>query len=227
MAGPWVDTHGHLFMLDDPSDVVLGRAADAGVRWIMCPGVDAATSEGARAIAEAHPTQVAWSTGLHPHDAERWPDECDRIAEMAPEAAAIGECGLDFYRNLAPRDAQIAAFSDQLALGSEHGLPVIIHCRDAFADVYELLGEADLGSQAVLHCWTGGPRWTNGRDTPLGCCTGSARSDHGRDRRPVPHARTAPGSDQRPLLRRSHRCSAGRGVGDHGRRRCRNDHRQR
>ena len=160
MAGPWVDTHGHLFMLDDPSDVVLGRAADAGVRWIMCPGVDAATSEGARAIAEAHPTQVAWSTGLHPHDAERWPDECDRIAEMASEAAAIGECGLDFYRNLAPRDAQIAAFSDQLALGNEHGLPVIIHCRDAFADVYELLGEADLGSRAVLHCWTGGPRWT-------------------------------------------------------------------
>ena len=156
----WVDTHGHLFMLDEPVDTVLDRAGAAGVDWILCPGIDAGTSAAARDIASQHPDRVGWSAGLHPHDAERWPSEADAIAALAPDAAAIGECGLDFYRNLSPRAAQLSAFGDQLALADEHGLPAIIHCRDAFADVYAVLEDVDLGSRAVLHCWTGGPKWT-------------------------------------------------------------------
>jgi TatD DNase family protein len=79
---------------------------------------------------------------------------------LVPEAAAVGETGLDFYRTLAPPDDQRRAFADQISLAQDHGKPLIVHCRDAFADVYEMLEAAVLGERAVLHCWTGGPRWT-------------------------------------------------------------------
>ncbi len=156
----WVDTHGHLFLVEDDPEAVLTRAVDAGVDWLLCPGVDVESSEQSQDIAERFPDRVLWSAGLHPHNADKWPDVADRISELAQDAAAIGECGLDWYRNLAPRDDQIRAFADQLVLATELGKPVIVHCRDAFKDVYEMLEEADLGDKAVLHCWTGGPKWT-------------------------------------------------------------------
>jgi TatD DNase family protein len=156
----WVDTHAHLFLMDDDEASVLERAVDAGVSWLVCPGVDVATSEQSRALAARFPERVLWSAGLHPHEAAQWPVVRDRIAELAQDAAAIGECGLDWYRNLAPRDEQMLAFSEQLTLASELNKPVIVHCRDAFSDVYDLLQAADLGERAVLHCWTGGSKWT-------------------------------------------------------------------
>jgi len=156
----WVDTHGHLFLIEDDPGSVLARAADAGVEWLMCPGVDVETSERSRDIASRFPDRVLWSAGLHPHDAENWVDVRDRIAELASEASAIGECGLDWYRNLSPRPEQIRAFGEQLDLASELGKPIIVHCRDAFKDVYEMLALADLGEAVVLHCWTGGGKWT-------------------------------------------------------------------
>ena len=156
----WVDTHGHLFLLEDEPSVTLSRAAAEGVDWVMCPGIDVATTERARAIARAHPDTVKWSAGLHPHEASSWPEVADRIAELARDADALGECGLDYYRNLAPRDLQKAAFAEQLSLASELAKPIIIHCRDAFADVHDALERAAIGERAVLHCWTGGPRWT-------------------------------------------------------------------
>jgi len=156
----WVDSHGHLFLLDEDPGVVLERAAAAGVSWLVCPGVDVASSEASRSLAQRFPGTVRWSAGLHPHDAGSWPDVADAIAELAAAADAVGECGLDWYRNLAPRDAQIAAFGEQIALAKDLEKPVIVHCRDAFADVYDILADADLGGRAVLHCWTGGTRWT-------------------------------------------------------------------
>jgi len=156
----WVDTHGHLFLLADAPGVVLGRARAAGVRWVMCPGVDLVTSQQARQIAADHPDTVLWSAGLHPHDASTWPTVRDDITELAQQASAIGECGLDWYRNLAPKEHQVQSFADQLELAQALGKPIIIHCRDAFADVFEMVGNAELGERAVLHCWTGGPKWT-------------------------------------------------------------------
>jgi TatD DNase family protein len=126
----------------------------------MCPGIDVPTSERSAEIAAAHPDRVRWSAGLHPHDASDWPDVADRISALAVGADAIGECGLDYYRNLAPRDQQLAAFRDQLELARDLQKPIIIHCRDAFADVHAELEAASIGELAVLHCWTGGSRWT-------------------------------------------------------------------
>jgi TatD DNase family protein len=156
----WVDTHGHLFLLEDHPRDVLSRAADAGVAWLMCPGIDAATSARSQAIAGEYPDRVLWSAGLHPHEASQWPDQEEAIVALASQAHALGECGLDYYRELSPREDQKRTFSAHLDLAASLDKPVIIHCRDAFADVYEMLEHASLGESAILHCWTGGPKWT-------------------------------------------------------------------
>ena len=126
----------------------------------MCPGTGLEESLVARAVAAEHPSRVRWSAGLHPHEASAWPEVEARIAALATEAHAIGECGLDYYRNLSPPDAQRIAFAAQLQLAATLDKPAIIHCRDAFADVYDAVAAAGLGANAVLHCWTGGPKWT-------------------------------------------------------------------
>jgi TatD DNase family protein len=154
----WVDTHCHL-QLDgrDPAEL-LARAS--AVDWLVVPGIDAASSTTARALAATYPDRVRWSAGLHPHDAAEWNSQRDTIEQLVADASAVGETGLDYYRNLAPREVQRQAFADHIILAREHTKPLIVHCRDAFADVYEMLAEAELGGRAILHCWTGGPRWT-------------------------------------------------------------------
>ena len=106
------------------------------------------------------PDRVLAASGLHPHDASRWPEEGDRIAELARSSVAIGECGLDFYRNLSPRDHQLTAFREQVALAEELDLPLIVHVRDAFREMFDELESSGAGPRTVLHCWTGGPKWT-------------------------------------------------------------------
>jgi TatD DNase family protein len=156
----WVDSHCHLFMLEGDPGAALDAAGDQGVSWIMAPGTDLETTLEARNLASQFPDRVEWSAGLHPHDASLWPDQGGRLSSLAAEAAAIGETGLDYYRNLSPREAQQASFAAQLDLATRLQKPIVVHCRDAFADVYEALEDAALGERAVLHCWTGGPRWT-------------------------------------------------------------------
>ncbi|MCP4308463.1 MAG: TatD family hydrolase [bacterium] len=163
MAGPkplWVDSHCHLFAAEGNTDEVLRRAHDAGVAWVMCPGIDLETSLQARRLSLEHRDMVMWAAGLHPHDAVRWSDEEARLTALIAEADAIGECGLDYYRDLSPRPLQREVFRRQLQLAGDLDKPIIVHCRDAFADVYEDVAAADLGERVVLHSWTGGPKWT-------------------------------------------------------------------
>lgn len=155
----WVDTHCHLQLTEaEPRDLV-DRAAEAGVGWIMVPGIDSVSSAAAQRLA-AKDDRLKWAAGLHPHDASRWSSQVDRISELAAEADAIGEIGLDFYRNLSPRGAQLEVCRAQIELGKQHDLPLIVHCRDAFAALFEVLEETGAGPRTVLHCWTAGPRWT-------------------------------------------------------------------
>jgi TatD DNase family protein len=127
--------------------------------WMVCPGTDAEGSEAAVALAAAHP-EVEAAVGLHPHDASRWREDGERIAELVRHAVAVGECGLDFYRNLSSREDQLVAFRAQVSLAGDVDLPLIVHCRDAFAELYDELERSGAGPRTVLHCWTGGPRWT-------------------------------------------------------------------
>jgi len=156
----WVDSHCHLFASEDQPEALLTRAAAAGVDWLMCPGIDLKTSLQARRIALDCPDQVMWAAGLHPHDAARWVDEEARLTALIGEADAIGECGLDYYRDLSPRPVQREVFRRQLQLAADLDKPIIVHCRDAFTDIYDDIEHAALGEQVILHSWTGGPKWT-------------------------------------------------------------------
>ncbi|CAN5247917.1 hypothetical protein BH18ACT5_BH18ACT5_06880 [soil metagenome] len=162
----WVDTHCHLQLDDRPPSELLDRAID--IDWVVVPGVDVESSRAAVALARTQSGRVKAAVGLHPHEAHRWPEQRDAIAALAREAAAVGETGLDFYRNMSSPEDQEESFVDQLRLSQELGKPLVIHCRDAFARMHDLLLEHNLGDQAVLHCWTGGRRWTR-RFLDLGC----------------------------------------------------------
>lgn len=154
----WVDTHCHL-QLDERDPIeLLRRAAD--VDWVVAPGTDLESSRAGLRLARTEPDRVLASAGLHPHDADAWPEQGDGISELAEHVAAFGETGLDYYRDLSPRQAQVDSFRAHIDLALSHGKPLIVHCRDAFRDVYAILEETGAGPITVLHCWTGGRKWT-------------------------------------------------------------------
>ena len=156
--GKWVDSHCHLQLDErDPADLL--ERADC-VRWVVAPGVDLDSSRAARRLSRRFPGRVRFAAGLHPHEAARWAQERDGLRELMAEADAVGETGLDFYRNLSPRPAQVESFTDHLRAARELGKPLIVHCRDAFREVHDLLESEGAGPRVVLHCWTGGPKWT-------------------------------------------------------------------
>ena len=158
MTSTWVDSHSHLQLSSTSPGELLARAND--VEWMVVPGIDLDSTAAAEALAGQHPERLLFTAGLHPHDASKWPEQRDGLAPFFEKAAAVGEIGLDFYRNLSPREAQIEAFRDQIRIGLELGKPLVVHVRDAFRDSFEIIDELGAGSQTVLHCWTGGPKWT-------------------------------------------------------------------
>lgn len=157
-----IDTHAHLDFphFDDDRERVIERATTAGVRAIVDIGTDLASSQAAVALAEAYP-QIYAAVGVHPHDAKTLTKETlEEMRALAshPKVVAIGEIGLDFYRDLSPRDKQRQAFQQQLALASEAGKPVIIHDRDAHSEVMAILRrwiEGGYQPAGVLHCFSG------------------------------------------------------------------------
>jgi len=156
----WVDSHCHLFASEELPATLLGRADDAGIDWLMCPGIDLETSLESHRLSMDHRSRVLWAAGLHPHDATRWAEEGGRLTSLIATADAVGECGLDYYRDLSPREVQRDVFRLHLELAGKLGKPIIVHCRDAFADVHGEVEAAGLGDRVVLHSWTGGPKWT-------------------------------------------------------------------
>ncbi|MCY3539392.1 MAG: TatD family deoxyribonuclease [Acidimicrobiia bacterium] len=154
----WVDTHCHLQIDTRSPDVLLNRARD--VRSVVVPGIDLESSRAARQIAHDLPGRAFYAAGLHPHHADDWPNQREGLRVLMEKAQAIGETGLDFYRNLAPEKAQIESFVGHHRIAIELSKPLIVHCRDAFRQVYEILESEGSGPWVVLHCWTGGPRWS-------------------------------------------------------------------
>ena len=161
-----IDTHAHLDFgqFDDDRNAVLDRAWQAGLIAVITIGIDLKTSRAAVALAEAH-ERVFATVGFHPHDAKR----ADAVAlaelrELAqhPRVVAIGEMGLDFYRDRSPRDVQRRVFRRQLQIAAELGKPVVVHDREAHADTLEILQQWIAESQTtfseyrgVLHCFSG------------------------------------------------------------------------
>lgn len=154
----WVDTHCHLQLDQRPATDLLDRAVD--VDWVVVPGVDVDSSTAAMELAVKFPDRVLATAGLHPHEASTWPAVAASIEAMVPDVSAVGETGLDFYRMLSPESDQIESFRAQIDFARRLDRPLIIHCRDAFAAVHEILEDTGAGPRAVLHSWTGGTRWT-------------------------------------------------------------------
>jgi TatD DNase family protein len=157
-----VDTHAHLDMKDFDADreAVLTRAIASGVKTILTVGTDVKSSETAIILAEKH-SQIYTAVGIHPHDTnDVQKTDIARISELAKhqKVVALGEMGLDFYRNYAPRDKQFQALSWQLQLASELCLPVVIHARQSAKEMIEILGEWIKKPHAeppgVIHCFS-------------------------------------------------------------------------
>jgi len=144
---------------DIDRDQVLQRARDAGITQLVVTGASREHSPKALALAQAHPGFLHATAGVHPHHALEYTDQCDaemRALHAHPQVVAVGECGLDHYRDLSPRPAQRRAFERQLQLASELGKPLFLHQRDAHVDFMGIMKDFQgrLGP-AVVHCFTG------------------------------------------------------------------------
>jgi TatD DNase family protein len=139
-------------------DAVLQRARKAGVERMVVTGASREGSEHALELAREHPGILHATAGVHPHHAGDYGAETDallRALAREPEVVAVGETGLDYFRDLSPRSAQRAAFEQQLAIAIELGMPLFLHQRDAHADFLALLKTArDRVPAVVVHCFT-------------------------------------------------------------------------
>ena len=139
-------------------DAVLDRARKAGVERMIVTGASREGSEHALALAHGHPEMLHATAGVHPHHAGDYGAETDallRTLAREPEVVAVGETGLDYFRDLSPRPAQRAAFEKQLAIAVDLGMPLFLHQRDAHDDFLALLKAArDRVPAVVVHCFT-------------------------------------------------------------------------
>jgi len=155
-----VDTHCHL---DEPGlsgrlEQVLSAANDAGVSRFIVPGVAGQHWARIASIADAR-RGIFPAYGLHPmHAAHFTPALLDRLKEYLPQAVAVGEIGLDYQCRDVPREVQVEAFRQQLRLAVQRGLPVLVHCRQAFRDLMDILRQEEVHRVGgVMHAFSGSP----------------------------------------------------------------------
>ncbi|MGQ9603373.1 MAG: TatD family hydrolase [bacterium] len=154
-----IDSHAHLTSekYHDDIDDVLERASECGISAIICVGFDLQSSRQSIELAERYPMVFA-AVGIHPHDAaslnEKTIGDLEDLCN-SNKVVAVGETGLDFYRNLSPRDSQEKAFIEQIALAKRKDLPLIVHSREAHSRVIEIL-RVERVSKGVMHCFSGG-----------------------------------------------------------------------
>jgi len=154
-----IDSHVHLNHPDyrEDQDDVVARARWAGVTGMMNIGFDLESSRETVSLARRFPF-IRGAVGVHPHDAKTYTDDVENeLSELLeePNIVAVGEIGLDYYRDLSPRDTQKAVFKRQLALARGKEKPVVIHCRDAFEDVMGILAADGSRYHGIFHAFSG------------------------------------------------------------------------
>ncbi|MFL6194868.1 MAG: TatD family hydrolase [Thermoanaerobaculia bacterium] len=159
LTGP-IDSHCHLQSLPTGErERALDAARERGVRGFLVPAIKLEEAEDVLALCHAHP-DVWCALGTHPHDASSWKaGDVDRLRSLLadPKAVAVGECGLDFYYDHSPREAQFRALREQWALAVELGLPVVVHNRDSNEEMLAVVREeAFRDLQADFHSFAGG-----------------------------------------------------------------------
>jgi TatD DNase family protein len=176
-----IDTHCHFnhekFASEggvNEVEAAIARASEAGVNRMLVVGFDLDSSQLAVDLANQYSCLYA-AVGIHPHDSKHYDSASeDKLKEWAqdPRVVAIGEIGLDYHYDFSPREAQYAAFRAQLRVAEETGLPIILHCREAYADLLDLLEDSKPPEvNAVMHCWAGTPEEAS-RAVELGCYLG-------------------------------------------------------
>ena len=156
MNDVFLDSHTHLLRLDVSPQEALNEAREAGVRTVVNIGTDVEDSRGGAKLAKEFP-DVYTSVGIHPHNAGTYSAaDLETLMDLTeePGVVALGEVGLDYYRNEWPADVQRALFEDAISLANEVRLPLIIHSRQAFGDTMACLGNARV--PIILHCFEGG-----------------------------------------------------------------------
>ncbi len=157
-----IDSHTHLFLCEGSEEELLVAAAAAGVERLLNVGLDEETNAGVVAAAERNPAVFA-SVGRHPNDASRFDDAAAAaIRELAAheKVRAIGETGLDFYRDTAAPEEQRRAFVAQIEIAAQSGLPIVIHARDkegetaATDEIFATLDQRASGCTVILHCFS-------------------------------------------------------------------------
>lgn len=157
----WCDSHAHLDFPELQNDLcnVLSRATQAGVDKILCMGNEPESSRTSLALSQAYP-QIFAAAGLHPHEAAMWGRDCEsELVELWQNEAVkcVGEIGLDYFYDFAPKRNQQEAFAAQLDAARNLQKPVSIHLREAFDDGFAILAEVGVPQGGVLHCFQGGP----------------------------------------------------------------------
>lgn len=154
----WIDSHCHLDSLEGDLTDALQRAGEAGLAAMITIGTDLPSSREAVKLATEHAGVYA-TVGIHPYDAEDFDEvvgaEIEQLAG-SPKVVAIGEVGLDFYRDHASPEAQRRAFEAQIELSKKLALPMVMHIRNAFPQVIEQLERAGPPATLIFHCFSGG-----------------------------------------------------------------------
>ncbi|QGU00575.1 putative metal-dependent hydrolase YcfH [Candidatus Syntrophocurvum alkaliphilum] len=154
----FIDTHAHLEDKGNKLNDLLQRAKDAGVEKIISIGFNYQSSIEAVEIAKKYP-EVYAVVGIHPHDAKSYNnDAMEGLYKLAKDknVVAIGEMGLDFYRDLSPRETQRKVFREQIKIAQELYMPVVIHDRDAHQEVLDIIKQEKAGkNEGIMHCYSG------------------------------------------------------------------------
>lgn len=171
-----VDTHAHLHFPQFKDDLqsLINRFSSDGIDFVINVGIDVADSIQSLKVAQKF-SQIFCSVGVHPHEASKVEkDYIHKLRELTadPKVVAIGETGLDYYRNLSSKEDQKRVFREQLLLAKELDLPVIVHIRDAYEDAYQILSEIGLPiAGGVVHAFSADITWAL-KFIELGCFIG-------------------------------------------------------
>jgi TatD DNase family protein len=155
------DSHTHLYSeaFDDDRDEVIKKALDNGVERFFIPAIDSSYTDAMLALEKAYPNKMFLMMGLHPtHVKGNYLEELRHVEDFLSKRRfyAIGEIGIDLYWDRTFLKEQQEAFRYQIRLAKKHGLPIVIHCRDAFDEIFEVLeGEKGEGLYGIFHCFTG------------------------------------------------------------------------
>lgn len=156
-----IDTHAHLYTeaFDEDRHEMIQRALEAGVDHFFLPAIDSSYTQAMKALKEAYPDRMSLMAGLHPtHVGQEFEQELEWVeSELRTGSyAAVGEIGIDLYWDQSLLKEQTVAFRHQIGLAKEFGLPIVIHCREAFDEIFEVLErEKDDRLFGIFHCFTG------------------------------------------------------------------------